>query len=103
MYSTTVGQFLFLLLVANGAPIIAQDILQERLNYPLDGGRTLADGRPLFGPTKTVRGLLAAGVATGCAALLAWRPGLTRLGIGLAARCGDRLSSCIKRRCGIPR
>lgn len=101
MYSTTVGQFLFLLLVANGAPIIAQGILQERLNYPLDGGRTFADGRPLFGPTKTVRGLLAAGVATGCAALLVGRPGLIGVGIGLCAMCGDLVSSFIKRRCGI--
>ncbi len=101
MYSTTVGQFLFLLLVANGAPIIAQNILHERLNDPLDGGRTLADGRPLFGPTKTVRGLLAAGAATGCAALLVRRPGLTGVCIGLCAMCGDLISSFIKRRCGI--
>jgi CDP-2,3-bis-(O-geranylgeranyl)-sn-glycerol synthase len=101
MYSTTVGQFLFLLLVANGAPIIAQNILHERLNDPLDGGRTLADGRPLFGPTKTVRGLLAAGAATGCAALLVRRPGLTGVCIGLCAMGGDLISSFIKRRCGI--
>ena len=101
MYSTTLGQFLFLLLVANGAPIIAQDICQKRLNYPLDGGKTFYDGRPLFGSTKTVRGVLAAGVATGCAALLVGRPGLTGVGIGLCAMGGDLVSSFIKRRCRI--
>jgi len=101
MYAPTVGQFLFLLLVANGAPIIAQDIFQERLNYPLDGGRTFTDGRPLFGPTKTVRGLLAAGVATGCAARLVRRHGRTGVCIGLCAMGGDLVSSFIKRRCGV--
>src|SRR5215470_9398318 len=96
MSSTTIGQFLFLLLVANGAPIIAQDICQKRLNYPIDGGKIFYDGRPLFGSTKTVRGVLAAGVATGCAALLVGRPVLTGVGIGLCAMCGDLVSSFIK-------
>jgi hypothetical protein len=101
MYAARVGQFLFLLLVANGAPIIARDICQARWNDPLDGGRLWSDGRPLFGPTKTVRGVLAAGVATGCAALLVGLPGRTGVCIGLGAMCGDLVSSFIKRRCGM--
>jgi CDP-archaeol synthase len=101
MHYTTIGQFLFLLLVANGAPIISCDILQERGNYPIDGGRTWYDGQPLFGPTKTLRGLLAAGMATGCAALLMGRPVFIGVLIGLCAMCGDLVSSFIKRRCGI--
>jgi len=101
MYTTQVEQFLFLLLVANGAPIIAQDIFHEHGNYPLDGGATLSDGRWLFGPTKTVRGVLAAGLATGCAALLMGCPGLTGICIGLCAMGGDLISSFIKRRCGL--
>ena len=98
---TQIGQFLFLLLVANGAPIIAQTLCHEQGDAPLDGGRTLSDGRRLFGPTKTVRGVLAAALATGCAALLTGCPGLTGIGIGLCAMGGDLVSSCIKRRCGL--
>ena len=98
---TQIGQFLFLLLVANGAPIIAQTLFHEHGDAPLDGGRTLSDGRQLFGPTKTVRGVVAASVATGCAALLVGRRGLTGVGIGLCAMGGDLVSSFIKRRCGM--
>jgi CDP-diglyceride synthetase len=101
MQCTAIGQFLFLLLVANGAPIIARDLLKEHLNYPIDGGRIWYDGRPLFGPAKTVRGLLAAGIATGCAAPLVGRPLLLGVLLGLCAMGGDLLSSCIKRRLGI--
>jgi CDP-2,3-bis-(O-geranylgeranyl)-sn-glycerol synthase len=54
-----------------------------------------------LGPAKTVRGLLAAGLATGCAALLVGRPLLLGVVLGLCAIGGDLLSSCIKRRLGI--
>jgi CDP-diglyceride synthetase len=101
MSYTTIGQFLFLLLVANGAPIIARGIFKDLLSYPLDGGKILYDGRPLFGPAKTIRGLLAAGVATGCAALLVGRPMLLGVCLALYAMCGDLMSSFIKRRLGI--
>jgi hypothetical protein len=70
MHAPALGHFLFLLVVANGAPIIAWDICRERWNWPVDGGRIFYDGRPLLGPRKTVRGLLAASVATGCTAPL---------------------------------
>ena len=101
MSYTTIGQFLFLLLVANGAPIIARDIFKDLLSYPLDGGKKLYDGRPLFGPAKTIRGLLAAGVATGCTAPLVGRPMLLGVCLGLYAMCGDLVSSFMKRRLGI--
>ena len=101
MHYTAIGQFLFLLMVANGAPIIARDILQERWSYPIDGGKTWYDGRPLFGPAKTVRGLLAASVATGCAAPLVGCSILLGVLIGLCAMCGDLLSSFVKRRLGM--
>lgn len=102
MHYTALGQFLFLLLVANGAPILARDLLHERWSYPIDGGTTWYDGRPLFGPAKTVRGLLAASVATGCAAPLVGRPLLLGVLLGLCAMGGDLLASFIKRRLGMP-
>jgi predicted CDP-diglyceride synthetase/phosphatidate cytidylyltransferase len=101
MSYTAIGQFLFLLLVANGAPIIARDVFKDLLSYPLDGGKRLYDGRPLFGPAKTIRGLLAAVVATGCAAPLMGRPMLLGVCLGLYAMCGDLVSSFMKRRLGI--
>jgi CDP-2,3-bis-(O-geranylgeranyl)-sn-glycerol synthase len=101
MQYTAIGQFLFLLLVANGAPILARDLLKEYWNAPLDGGRAWYDGRPLLGPAKTVRGLLAAVIATGCAAPLVGRSFLLGVLLGLCAMGGDLVSSCIKRRLGI--
>ena len=52
-------QVLILLGVANAAPIVARELFGERFNRPLDGGKTFIDGAPIFGSTKTVRGLLA--------------------------------------------
>jgi CDP-2,3-bis-(O-geranylgeranyl)-sn-glycerol synthase len=88
-------------MVANGAPIIARDIFKDLVSYPLDGGKILYDGRPLFGPAKTIRGLLAAGLATGCAAPLVGLPMLLGVCLGLYAMCGDLMSSFMKRRLGI--
>jgi len=101
MHYTVIGQFLFLLVVANGAPIIARDLLRAHWHCPIDGGRTWYDGRPLLGPAKTVRGLLAAGIATGCAAPLVGRPFLLGVLLGLCSMGGDLLASFMKRRLGI--
>ncbi|MFH0343360.1 MAG: CDP-archaeol synthase [Chromatiales bacterium] len=94
-------QVLILLGVANGAPIVAQGLLGERFSRPLDGGKTFIDGAPIFGSTKTARGLLASLLmcAAGAAAL-----GLSA-GFGAcfaaAAMLGDLFSSFIKRRMGV--
>jgi CDP-2,3-bis-(O-geranylgeranyl)-sn-glycerol synthase len=101
MSYTAIGQFLFLLLVANGAPIIASDIFKGLLSCPLDGGKILYDGRRLFGSAKTIRGLLAAAVATGCAAPMVGRSILLGVCLGLYAMAGDLISSFMKRRLGI--
>ena len=42
------GTALLLLLVANGAPILAARVFRHHLDGPLDGGLVLADGRPLL-------------------------------------------------------
>ncbi len=94
-------QVLILLGVANAAPIVARELLGERLNWPLDGGKTFIDGAPIFGSTKTVRGLLASLLmcAAGAAAL-----GLSAsfgAGFAAAAMLGDLVSSFIKRRMGV--
>ena len=57
-------QLLALLLLANGTPVIATKIFGARYSYPLDGNVNLADGRRLFGPSKTIRGVGLAILAT---------------------------------------
>ncbi|MDH3598795.1 MAG: CDP-archaeol synthase [Candidatus Tectomicrobia bacterium] len=95
------GQILGLLLVANGAPIIARDLLGDRGHWPLDFGCVFFDGRPLLGPSKTIRGLVAAVGATGCAAPLLGYDFATGAYVGLLTMIGDLLSSFLKRRLGI--
>jgi hypothetical protein len=51
-------QLLVLLVLANGTPVVAKKILGERFAYPPDGGVEFVDGRPLFGRSKTVRGVV---------------------------------------------
>ena len=77
-------QLLLLLTVANGMPVIAKKLLGRLLAWPLDFGMTMRDGRPLFGASKTVRGLVLAIVVTAAAAPvlgLAWQ-----IGAAMAAR-----------------
>lgn len=93
---------LALLVVANAAPIFAAGLVRGRWSYPLDCGRTLADGQRLFGAHKTWRGL-AAGIAA--ATLAAWVVGLPLwLGAGFAAvsLMADAASSMAKRRLQLP-
>jgi CDP-archaeol synthase len=49
-------QLLMLLALANGTPLIAKKIFGTGFAHPLDKGVTLADGQPLFGHSKTIRG-----------------------------------------------
>jgi CDP-diglyceride synthetase len=96
------GTALLLSAAANGAPIAAKKALGARGAWPLDGDAAWFDGRPVFGPSKTVRGLLASFAA---AALLAPALGLdaeTGVETAAAAMAGDLLSSFVKRRLGRP-
>jgi hypothetical protein len=51
---------LALLVLANGTLVVAKKILGNRLSYPLDGNVRFLDGRPLFGRSKTIRGVFSA-------------------------------------------
>ncbi len=94
-------KLLLLLFVANGAPIIARRLLGRCCAWPVDGGMTFFDERPLLGHSKTWRGLLAALAASGTAAPLLGLTVGTGLLIGLFAMLGDALSSFVKRRLGL--
>lgn len=96
-----IAQLLLLLTVANGTPVIAKKILGNALAAPLDGGRTFADGRPLFGRSKTLRGVVIAVVTTTAAAPLIgleWKVGAL---LAAGAMAGDLFSSFCKRRMGL--
>ncbi len=102
MHMGPVAQMLFLLLVANGTPVCANDVLGRRLSCPLDGSVRLGDGQPLFGASKTVRGLALSLIATALCAPVVWlEPGLGLLAGG-AAMGGDLFSSFFKRRLRLP-
>jgi len=91
-------RLLLLLGVANSAPIVAKRLLGDRWAAPLDFGLNFFDGRPLLGPGKTIRGVVAAAVATAPAA---WALGISpQLGalIGVVSMAGDALASFVKRR-----
>jgi CDP-2,3-bis-(O-geranylgeranyl)-sn-glycerol synthase len=97
--SALVGlQLLVLLLVANGAPILAHDMLGQRGARPSDGGRRWTDGNRLLGSSKTWRGLIVGVGATALAGLVVGLGLIFSAGFGLLALIGDLVSSFIKRR-----
>jgi CDP-diglyceride synthetase len=95
------AELLLLLSIANGTPVIAKLLFGSKLRGALDGGRKLADGRFVFGPSKTIRGLvlsLAMTAVAGAAIGLALYTGFV---IALGAMAGDLMSSFAKRRLGL--
>jgi CDP-diglyceride synthetase len=91
-------QLLVLLVLANGTPVVAAKVFGKRFAYPLDGGAEFIDGRPLFGRSKTIRGVVLAVLATIVGAPLVgleWQIGLL---VGGLAMTGDLSSSFVKRR-----
>ena len=101
MHETLILQLLILLAVANGTPVIAKLLLGDKFAASLDGGAPFGDGRPWFGPSKTIRGFVLAVLATTGAAVLlglGWKMGVL---VGTMAMAGDLLSSFVKRRLGL--
>ena len=102
IHSVLILQFTILLILANGSPVVAKRIFGERFSNPIDGGLVLDDQRPLFGPSKTIRGLLASVVATAVGSVLIGPSLAIGALVALAAMAGDMLSSFLKRRFGLP-
>ena len=81
--------------------MVAKRLFGSAFAQPLDGGALFADGRPWFGPSKTIRGVVLATLATAAAAGvlgLGWKVGAL---LGVVAMAGDLLASFIKRRLGL--
>lgn len=91
-------KLLIVLVLANGAPVLAKKCLGLRWAMPIDGHIRLPDNARIFGQSKTVRGFVLAIVVAALSAPflgLSWLLGAL---IGLMAMLGDLLSSFIKRR-----
>ncbi|MDA9432298.1 CDP-archaeol synthase [Bradyrhizobium sp. CCBAU 51627] len=93
---------ILLLTLANGSPVVAKKLFGSRFAFALDGGLLFFDGRPIFGASKTVRGIVASIVVTAAGGIL--------LGLGyelgalmaIVAMAGDLFSSFLKRRMNMP-
>jgi hypothetical protein len=93
---------LFLLTLANGAPVAAKKIFGDRLSHALDNGAKYLDGQPLFGASKTIRGIICSVLVTFVGGYLLGLRGKTGVLIGSIAMSGDVFSSFLKRRMRLP-
>ena len=94
----SIAAALVLLAVANSLPIVARKLLGDRFATPIDRGRCLPDGRPVFGQSKTIRGVVLSVIGTTLVAGLAGIGWATGAGVGATSMAGDLLSSFLKRR-----
>lgn len=101
MHIIVIFKLLILLAVANGVPVIAKRLFGNRLSCALDGGARFIDGRPLFGASKTLRGLLFSIVVTTAVPPFIDLDFTSGFLVGLGAMAGDLLSSFTKRRLSI--
>ena len=92
--------FIFPAYCANAAPVIFGG------GFPIDGGKTFLDGKPIFGSHKTFRGFLS-GLVVGT--LVGFVQGnlfqynvLLGFTLSMGALAGDLLGSFFKRRLGLP-
>ncbi len=102
MHLFPILQAMVLLTLANGTPVVAKKVLGQSLALPLDAGLTFFDGRPLFGPSKTIRGIVFSVLVTTAAAPLIgldWSIGAI---VAASAMAGDLCSSFAKRRLNFP-
>ena len=97
-----IRRLVFLLILANGAPLLANKILGNRFSRPLDCGVRSVDGQPWFGASKTIRGVFLSVLATAVGACLVGLRCKIGALIGSAAMSGDLFSSFLKRRMRLP-
>ena len=102
MHPLPILQLMALLTVANGTPLIAKKMFGRHFARLVDASITFFDQRPLFGSSKTLRGiLLSIPITTVSAPLVAVDPGVGTLA-ATAALAGDSFSSFMKRRLNLP-
>jgi hypothetical protein len=95
-------QILVLLTFANGTPIVAKKIFGSRFALPLDAGIIFFDGRPFFGTSKTIRGIVVSILITTAIAPFIGLDLTIGAIVASSAMAGDLLSSFVKRRLNFP-
>src|SRR6202158_552157 len=95
-------QLLVLMTLANGTPIVAKKIFGPRFSFPVDAGTIFFDGRPLFGPSKTIRGIFVSVLLTTARAPLDGLDLTIGSIVASSALAGDIFSSFVKRRLNFP-
>ena len=98
MHYMALAQLLVLLTLANGSPVITKRIFGEKYAVPIDGNARFVDGQPLFGPSKTIRGVVVSLLVTALGAVLLGLQFWLGLLVASTAMAGDLLSSFLKRR-----
>ena len=98
----TIIRLVFLLTVANGAPVLAKRVLGARFSLPVDSGATAPDHQALFGSSKTFRGILLSVLVTTIGGRVLGLPFRTAALFGSGAMTGDLFSSFCKRRFRLP-
>ena len=102
MHIGSILQLMVLLTLANGAPVVAKKIFGGRFALPLDFGLMFFDGRPVFGSSKTFRGIAVAIFAAAIGAPLVGLDPIVGVTAAGAAMAGDLFSSFVKRRLNLP-
>ena len=95
-------QILVLLTFANGTPIVAKTIFGSRFALPLDAGIIFFDGRPVFGASKTMRGIVVSILITSAIAPFIGLDLTIGAIVASSAMAGDLFSSLVKRRLNFP-
>jgi CDP-archaeol synthase len=98
MHYVALAQALILISLANASPVIAKRIFGGNYAAPFDGNARFFDGRPLVGPSKTIRGIVSSLLVTAAGAMLLALPFWLGLLIASTAMAGDLFSSFVKRR-----
>jgi CDP-archaeol synthase len=97
-----ITRLIFLLILANGTPVVAKKILSNRFSRPLDSGARCPDSQPLFGVSKTIRGILLSVLMSAVGASLVGLGCKIGTLLGSVAMLGDLFSSFLKRRMRLP-
>jgi CDP-2,3-bis-(O-geranylgeranyl)-sn-glycerol synthase len=98
LHPDLIAKLVILLSIANGTPVLLNKVLHGRFAHPIDAGLRFVDGRRLFGPSKTVRGVVACVILTAAAAPLLGLEPIAGTILGGMAVAGDLVSSFLKRR-----
>lgn len=95
-------KLLVLIVGANAAPILANHVARWLPATPVDLGFNFIDKKPLFGTSKTWRGLACALLFGALLGGLLKFPVTLSLGVVSLAMLGDLISSFLKRRLDLP-